>query len=75
MKSKRKRFQQEDDQAFFEERDEGEMHRLRHVLAGLSGKKMGIEQQLDILTELQYRNLKHILTMVLDSLTLESLFR
>lgn len=34
------------------------------------GKKMGIEQ-LDILTELQYRNLKHILTMVSDSLTSE----
>ncbi|XP_057648669.1 F-box only protein 43 [Chionomys nivalis] len=73
MKSKRKRFQQEDDQAFFEERDEGKIDRLRRVLAGLIGKKMGIEQ-LDILTELQYRNLKHILTMILDFLTSESLF-
>ncbi|KAK7812660.1 hypothetical protein U0070_016130 [Myodes glareolus] len=73
MKSKRKRSQQEDDQAFFEERDDGEIDRLRRVLEGLIGKKMGIEQ-LDILTELQYRNLKHILAMVLDSLTSESLF-
>ncbi|CAO2602506.1 F-box only protein 43 [Lemmus lemmus] len=73
VKSKRKRFQQGDDQAFLEERDEGEIDRLRRVLAGLIGKKMGIEQ-LDILTELHYRNLKHILTMVLDFLTSESLF-
>lgn len=58
MKSKKKRFQQEDDQAFFEERDEGETDRLQHILAGLIGKKMGIEQ-LNILTELQYRNLNH----------------
>ncbi|XP_050018870.1 F-box only protein 43 [Alexandromys fortis] len=73
MKIKRKRFQQEDDEAFFEERDEGKIDRLRRALAGLIGKKMGIEQ-LDILTELQYRNLKHILTVVLDFLTSESLF-
>ncbi|GAB1299303.1 F-box only protein 43 [Apodemus speciosus] len=73
MKSKRKRFQQEDDQEFFEERDEGKIARLQYVLAGLIGKKMGIEQ-LDILTELQHRNLKHILAMVLESLTSESLY-
>ncbi|KAL6058122.1 hypothetical protein STEG23_038267, partial [Scotinomys teguina] len=74
MQSKRKRFQQEEDQEFFEERDEGKIDRLQCVLAGLIGKKMGIEQ-LDILTELQYRNLKHILAMVLDSLSSESLYR
>ncbi|KAL1767739.1 F-box only protein 43 [Sigmodon hispidus] len=74
MKSKRKRVQQEDDQELLEERDEGKIGRLQCVLAGLIGKKMGIEQ-LDILTELQYRNLKHILAMVLDSLTSESLYR
>ncbi|XP_052603360.1 F-box only protein 43 [Peromyscus californicus insignis] len=73
MKSKRKRSQQEDDQEFFEERDDGKIDRLQRVLAGLIGKKMGIEH-LDILTELQYRNLKHILAMVLDSLTSESLY-
>ncbi|XP_028623805.1 F-box only protein 43 isoform X2 [Grammomys surdaster] len=73
MKTKRKRSQQEDDPEFFEERDEGKIARLQRVLAGLIGKKMGIEQ-LDILTELQYRNLKHILAMVLDSLTAESLY-
>ncbi|XP_031214308.1 F-box only protein 43 isoform X2 [Mastomys coucha] len=73
MKSKRKRFQQEDDQEFPEERDEGKIARLQRFLAGLIGKKMGIEQ-LDILTELQFRNLKHILAMVLDSLTSESLY-
>ncbi|XP_036064205.1 F-box only protein 43 [Onychomys torridus] len=69
MKSKRKRSQQE----FFEERDDGKIDRLQRLLAGLIGKKMGIEH-LDILTELQYRNLKHILAMVLDSLTSESLY-
>ncbi|XP_032746712.1 F-box only protein 43 isoform X2 [Rattus rattus] len=73
MKSKRKRFEQADDQEFSEEREEGKIARLQHVLAGLIGKKMGIER-LDILTELQYRNLKHILAMVLDSLTAESLY-
>uniref|UniRef100_A0A8C6HB44 F-box only protein 43 n=1 Tax=Mus spicilegus TaxID=10103 RepID=A0A8C6HB44_MUSSI len=73
MKSKRKRSQQEEDQEFFEDRDEGKIARLQRVLAGLIGKKMGIEQ-LDILTELQYRNLKHILAMVLESLTSESLY-
>ncbi|XP_042664964.1 F-box only protein 43 [Centrocercus urophasianus] len=45
---------------------------LKHVLAGLIGKKMGLEK-LDILTELKYRNLKHVLAIVLDALTVESL--
>ncbi|XP_012970705.1 F-box only protein 43 isoform X2 [Mesocricetus auratus] len=70
VKSKRKQFPQEE---VFEERDEGTIGRLQRVLAGLIGKKMGIEQ-LDILTELQYRNLKHVLAMVLASLTSESLY-
>ncbi|NXP55518.1 FBX43 protein, partial [Heliornis fulica] len=43
-----------------------------HVLAGLIGKKMGLEK-LDILTELKYRNLKHVLAIILDALTVESL--
>ncbi|XP_069847239.1 regulator of G-protein signaling 22-like isoform X3 [Dipodomys merriami] len=73
MKSKRKRFQQVDDCGFLEERNEGKIAVLQCVLAGLIGKKMGIEQ-LDILTELKYRNLKHVLSMVLDSLTPESLY-
>ncbi|XP_035175609.1 F-box only protein 43 [Oxyura jamaicensis] len=45
---------------------------LEHVLSGLIGKKMGLEK-LDILTELKYRNLKHVLAIVLDALTVESL--
>ncbi|NXR05987.1 FBX43 protein, partial [Semnornis frantzii] len=45
---------------------------LEHVLAGLIGKKMGLEK-LDILTELKDRNLKHVLAMVLGALTVESL--
>ncbi|KAM5211706.1 F-box only protein 43 [Hipposideros larvatus] len=72
MKSKRKRFQQNSTHEFLEERDRGKIALLQCVLAGLIGKKMGIEK-LDILTELKYRNLKHILAMVLDSLTAESL--
>nr|XP_051700632.1 F-box only protein 43 isoform X1 [Oryctolagus cuniculus] len=72
MKSKRKRFQQNGAHEFLDERDGGKIAVLKCVLAGLIGKKMGIEK-LDILTELKYRNLKHILTMVLDSLTAESL--
>ncbi|XP_071409156.1 F-box only protein 43 [Pithys albifrons albifrons] len=45
---------------------------LDHVLPGLIGKKMGLEK-LDILTELKERNLKHVLSIVLDALTVESL--
>ncbi|NXJ00883.1 FBX43 protein, partial [Psophia crepitans] len=52
--------------------DETEIFALEHVLAGLIGKKMGLEK-LDILTELKYRNLKHVLAIVLDALTVESL--
>ncbi|XP_065758659.1 F-box only protein 43 [Muntiacus reevesi] len=72
MKSKRKRFQQNSAHELLEERDGGRIAVLQRVLAGLIGKKMGIEK-LDILTELKYRNLKHVLAMVLDSLTAESL--
>ncbi|KFQ30216.1 PREDICTED: F-box only protein 43 [Merops nubicus] len=49
-----------------------EIFALEHILAGLIGKKMGLEK-LDILTELKYRNLKHVLAIVLDALTVESL--
>nr|XP_035132518.2 F-box only protein 43 isoform X7 [Callithrix jacchus] len=72
MKSKRKRSQQNSGHEFLEEGDGGKIAVLQCILAGLIGKKMGIEK-LDILTELKYRNLKHILAMVLDSLTAESL--
>ncbi|XP_055990054.1 F-box only protein 43-like [Sorex fumeus] len=72
MTSKRKRFQQNGTQDALEERDEGRITVLRCVLAGLIGKKMGLEQ-LDILTELKQRDLKHVLAMVLDSLMAESL--
>ncbi|NXK29252.1 FBX43 protein, partial [Arenaria interpres] len=52
--------------------DGTEIFTLEHVLAGLIGKKMGLEK-LDILTELKYRNLTHVLAIVLDALTVESL--
>ncbi|NWI61621.1 FBX43 protein, partial [Calyptomena viridis] len=52
--------------------DETEIFALDHVLPGLIGKKMGLEK-LDILTELKDRNLKHVLAIVLDALTVESL--
>lgn len=74
MKNKKKRFQQSGTCEFLEDRDEAKIAVLQCVLAGLIGKKMGIEK-LDILTELKYRNLKHILAVVLDSLSAESLCR
>uniref|UniRef100_A0A8C9F104 F-box protein 43 n=1 Tax=Pavo cristatus TaxID=9049 RepID=A0A8C9F104_PAVCR len=43
--------------------DGTQMVALEHVLAGLIGKKMGLEK-LDILTELKYRNLKHVLAIL-----------
>ncbi|NXX36984.1 FBX43 protein, partial [Nicator chloris] len=52
--------------------DETELFALDHVLPGLIGKKMGLEK-LDILTELKDRNLRHVLAIVLDALTVESL--
>ncbi|XP_032714481.1 F-box only protein 43 isoform X1 [Lontra canadensis] len=72
MRNKRKRFQQTGAHEWLEEKDGGQIAILQCVLAGLIGKKMGIEK-LDILTELKYRNLKHILAMVLGSLTAENL--
>ncbi|XP_070604215.1 F-box only protein 43 [Erythrolamprus reginae] len=45
---------------------------LKYIVAQLIGKKMGIEK-LDILTELKDRDLKHILAIILDILTVESL--
>ncbi|NXM17382.1 FBX43 protein, partial [Ploceus nigricollis] len=52
--------------------DETAIFALDNVLPGLIGKKMGLEK-LDILTELKDRNLKHVLAIVLDALTVESL--
>ncbi|NXU40784.1 FBX43 protein, partial [Drymodes brunneopygia] len=52
--------------------DGTEIFALDHVLPGLIGKKMGLEK-LDILTELKDRNLKHVLSIVLDASTVESL--
>ncbi|XP_042322100.1 F-box only protein 43 [Sceloporus undulatus] len=49
-----------------------DMSLLKCIVAQLIGKKMGIEK-LDILTELRDRDLKHVLTMILDILTVESL--
>lgn len=74
LTSKRKRFQPSSVQEFLEERDGGRIAVLQCVLAGLIGKKMGLKQ-LDILTELKQRNLKHVLAMILDCLMAESLCR
>ncbi|XP_068937281.1 F-box only protein 43 [Petaurus breviceps papuanus] len=71
-KNKRKRFQQTSIQSHLNNVEGGEVSLLEYVLAGLIGKKMGLEK-LDILTELKFRNLKHILAMVLDALTVENL--
>ncbi|XP_075406721.1 F-box only protein 43 [Tenrec ecaudatus] len=70
--SKRKRLQPSWARRGQEDRAGGKLAVLQCVLAGLIGKKMGIEK-LDILTELKYRNLNHILAVVLDALTAESL--
>ncbi|KAJ7338005.1 hypothetical protein JRQ81_010531 [Phrynocephalus forsythii] len=45
---------------------------LKCIVAQLIGKKMGIEK-LDVLTELRDRDLKHVLAIILDILTVESL--
>ncbi|NXX77773.1 FBX43 protein, partial [Urocolius indicus] len=52
--------------------DGTEIFTVEHALAGLIGKKMGLEK-VDILTELKHRNLKHVLAVVLDVSTVESL--
>ncbi|KAM9573955.1 F-box only protein 43 isoform 1-T2 [Guaruba guarouba] len=64
--------QRSDQNQISENIDGTEIFALEHVLAGLIGKKMGLDK-LDILTELKYRNLKHVLAVVLDALTVESL--
>ncbi|NXT87094.1 FBX43 protein, partial [Anhinga rufa] len=64
--------QRSDQNQISENVDGTEILALEHVLAGLIGKKMGLEK-LDILTELKYRNLNHVLARVLDVLTVESL--
>lgn len=68
------RRQRSDHNEISEDIDGMEIFALEHVLAGLIGKKMGLEK-LDILTELKYRNLSHVLAIVLDALTVESLCR
>ncbi|XP_029447654.1 F-box only protein 43 isoform X2 [Rhinatrema bivittatum] len=45
---------------------------MEEILSRLIGKKMGIEK-IDILAELKCRNLKHVLALVLDASTVESL--
>lgn len=66
--------QRSDQNQIPENTDGTEIFALEHILAGLIGKKMGLEK-LDILTELKHRNLKHVLAIVLDALTVESLCR
>ncbi|KAH1177672.1 hypothetical protein KIL84_011374, partial [Mauremys mutica] len=69
MRSKRKIPERN---GLLENTERAEMSVLEYILAGLIGKKMGLEK-LDILTELKYRDLKHILAIVLGALTVESL--
>ncbi|XP_038247258.1 F-box only protein 43 [Dermochelys coriacea] len=69
LRSKRKKPEQN---GLLENTERAEMSVLEYILAGLIGKKMGLEK-LDILTELKYRDLKHILAIVLGALTVESL--
>ncbi|NWS69027.1 FBX43 protein, partial [Crotophaga sulcirostris] len=64
--------QRSDQNQIADNTDGTEIFALECVLAGLIGKKMGLEK-LDILTELKYRNLKHVLAIVLGALTVESL--
>ncbi|XP_032568133.1 F-box only protein 43 [Chiroxiphia lanceolata] len=64
--------QRSDQKQISENIDGTEIFALDHVLPGLIGKKMGLDK-LDILTELKDRNLKHVLAIVLDALTVESL--
>ncbi|NXH18365.1 FBX43 protein, partial [Bucco capensis] len=64
--------QRSDQNQISENSDGTEIFALERVLAGLIGKKMGLEK-LDILTELKHRNLKHVLAIVLDALTVDSL--
>lgn len=51
-----------------------ELSAVKCIVAQLIGKKMGIEK-IDVLTELRDRDLKHVLTMILDIVTVESLCR
>ncbi|KAH0617531.1 hypothetical protein JD844_015880 [Phrynosoma platyrhinos] len=69
MQNKNKRTEEAD---LLKNIDGVDMSLLKCIVAQLIGKKMGIEK-LDILTELRDRDLKHILTMILDILTVESL--
>uniref|UniRef100_A0A3Q1G945 F-box protein 43 n=1 Tax=Acanthochromis polyacanthus TaxID=80966 RepID=A0A3Q1G945_9TELE len=50
------------------------MFRTTMPLAGLIGRKMGLVK-VDILTELKKRNLRHILAVILGSLSSESVYR
>ncbi|XP_051261183.1 F-box only protein 43 isoform X2 [Dicentrarchus labrax] len=50
------------------------MFRTTMPLAGLIGRKMGLGK-VDILTELNKRNLRHILAVILSHLTSESIYR
>ncbi|XP_061460218.1 F-box only protein 43 isoform X2 [Rhineura floridana] len=69
MQNRSKRTEQND---LLKNIDEADMSVLKCIVAQLIGKKMGIEK-LDILTELRERDLKHVLTLILDILTVESL--
>ncbi|XP_020640996.3 F-box only protein 43 isoform X1 [Pogona vitticeps] len=70
MQSRSKRMEQNELQKNIKGAD---LSAVKCIVAQLIGKKMGIEK-IDVLTELRDRNLKHILTMILDILTVESLY-
>ncbi|XP_075438745.1 F-box only protein 43 isoform X2 [Ascaphus truei] len=70
MRSKRKRPQKVTVQYLVENTDGSQPS--ENVLLRLIGRKMGLEK-LDILAELKYRNLKHILAIILDVLNVEGI--
>nr|XP_028592228.1 F-box only protein 43 [Podarcis muralis]XP_028592229.1 F-box only protein 43 [Podarcis muralis]XP_028592230.1 F-box only protein 43 [Podarcis muralis]XP_028592231.1 F-box only protein 43 [Podarcis muralis] len=69
MQNRSKRTKQDD---LLKKIDGVDISALKCIVAQLIGRKMGIEK-LDILTELRIRDLRHVLTLILDILTVESL--
>ncbi|XP_030046052.1 F-box only protein 43 [Microcaecilia unicolor] len=72
VRSKRKRPEQTTVQILLGHAEGAETSEMEDILSRLIGKKMGIEK-IDILAELKCRNLKHVLAIVLDASTVESI--
>nr|XP_033789029.1 F-box only protein 43 [Geotrypetes seraphini]XP_033789030.1 F-box only protein 43 [Geotrypetes seraphini]XP_033789031.1 F-box only protein 43 [Geotrypetes seraphini]XP_033789032.1 F-box only protein 43 [Geotrypetes seraphini]XP_033789033.1 F-box only protein 43 [Geotrypetes seraphini] len=72
VRSKRKRPEQATVQILLGHAEGAETSEMEDILSRLIGKKMGIEK-IDILAELKCRNLKHVLAIVLDASTVESI--